>query len=140
MVWEETNRIVNDLLDDVWNDATEVAIKDAVDFTIPIAIFVISAAGAFSAGRQVCRPLCRKVNHWSQGFGQRATWHDNRIPPTGHKMTFKDAIHTLCAELITVMSTPKWAMGLNDKLRVARLSVDEMHVRTRLSSFMDQSD
>ena len=62
------------------------------------------------------------------GFGQRATWVDNRVAPEGHKMTFKDAVHTLCAELITAMSVPRWAMGLSHKLRTARLSVDEMHV------------
>ncbi|VDC07904.1 unnamed protein product [Peniophora sp. CBMAI 1063] len=104
LVWDETAHIVDDLLNDVWGNASEVTVKDAVDFTIPIAIFVISAAG----------------------FGQRAKWLENRVPPPGHQMTFKDAVHTLCAELITVMSTPKWALGLNKKLRTARSSVEEM--------------
>ncbi|KZV68494.1 cytochrome P450 [Peniophora sp. CONT] len=104
LVWDETVRIVDDLMNDIWQNAPTVTVNDAVDFTIPIAIFVISAAG----------------------FGQRATWLENRTPSAGHKMTFKDAVHKLCAELITVMSTPKWAMGLSEKLRTARLSVDEM--------------
>ena len=63
------------------------------------------------------------------GFGQQTSQKDDHIIPEGHMMTFKEAVHKLSVELVTAFIVPRWAMGINEKLRTTRLSIDEMHVR-----------
>lgn len=36
LVWDETARIIDDLIELVWKSAPEVTIKDAKDFTLPV--------------------------------------------------------------------------------------------------------
>lgn len=65
----------------------------------------------------------------TEGFGQRFSWLDDEsVPPKGHRMTFKQALHTLSAELITVLAVPQWVMGISSRLRTVRLSIEEVQV------------
>ncbi|KAI0341851.1 cytochrome P450 [Trametopsis cervina] len=86
MVWEETVRIMSDLFDTVWDDKREIVVDHAIDITLPIALFVISAAG----------------------FGQRIPWTGGEVIPDGHQMSFKEALHILSTEIFVKVIAPKW--------------------------------
>ncbi|EEB87379.1 hypothetical protein MPER_15280, partial [Moniliophthora perniciosa FA553] len=45
LVWNETVKIMNDLFDNVWDEqGKEIKFEHCLDLTLPIALFVISAA------------------------------------------------------------------------------------------------
>ena len=50
--------------------------------------------------------------------------------PPGHKMTFKDALHTVSVGLLKKMALPKIAMKLFPSLRIIDLAFDELEVRS----------
>ncbi|VDB94071.1 unnamed protein product [Peniophora sp. CBMAI 1063] len=104
LVWDETCRVIDELIENIWKSAPRVDVQDAKEFTLPAAISVISAAG----------------------FGQRFSWQEDESVPEGHQMTFREALHSLCAGLIIVFAVPRWAMFLTSRLRVVRQSIDEV--------------
>ncbi|KAH9998646.1 cytochrome P450, partial [Russula vinacea] len=105
LVWDETIRIMVDLFDNVWGDKSEVIVDHCLDITLPIALFVISAAGRF--GRQV-------------------TWTSDLVVPPGHQMTFKDALHILSTNIILKIALPKWATNLTKHTREVNLAFMEI--------------
>ncbi|KAI0064393.1 cytochrome P450 [Artomyces pyxidatus] len=128
LVWDETVLIMNDMFDNVWKNAPEFSVDHALDFTLPIALFVIGVAG----------------------FGRRISWMDDLAIPEGHKMTFKDALHTVSRNVIGVrLVFPDWAMRITKRWR--KRYMDEM-VRSRrvaekkeerydlFSGFLDAAD
>ena len=61
------------------------------------------------------------------GFGRRVTWTSDLVPP-GHQMTLKDALHTLCANLIPKFVIPDWAKPLMKHPTNVELAVSELKV------------
>ncbi|KAG0693434.1 cytochrome P450 [Suillus ampliporus] len=106
LVLEVTTQIMLELFDTVWAGQDEVVVNHAVDLTMPIALFVISAAG----------------------FGRTISWKEDAMVPLGHKLTFKDALHTVAQNLIIKTLIPRWAMGLTKRFRHIRLAFDELHL------------
>ncbi|EGN92850.1 hypothetical protein SERLA73DRAFT_98604, partial [Serpula lacrymans var. lacrymans S7.3] len=104
LVWNETCRIMLDLFDNVWAGKDEITVDHGVDLTLPIALFVIGAAG----------------------FGRNISWQEDAIIPPGHKMTFKDALHIVTTNLVLKLTVPKWAFGLTKRLQRTWLAFEEL--------------
>ncbi|KAG2128701.1 cytochrome P450 [Suillus clintonianus] len=105
LVWDATIQIMLDLFDTMWAGQDEVVVDHGVDLTLPIALFVIGAAG----------------------FGRPISWKDDTVVPPGHQLTFKDALHTVTQDLTIKLLVPKWAMGLTKRFRRTRVAFDELH-------------
>ncbi|KIJ61829.1 hypothetical protein HYDPIDRAFT_176809 [Hydnomerulius pinastri MD-312] len=71
LVWEATTKIMLDLFDDVWAGKNEITIEHGVDLTLPIALFVIGAAG----------------------FGRDISWKEDDIIPPGASKYLLEMIH-----------------------------------------------
>ncbi|KAH9998670.1 cytochrome P450 [Russula vinacea] len=105
LVWDETIRIMMDLFDNVWGDRSEVVVDHCVDVTLPIALFIISAAGR---------------------FGRRVAWTTDLVVPPGHQMTFKDALHLLSTNLVLKIVLPDWAKYLTKHAKKVDLAFTEI--------------
>ncbi|TEB38356.1 cytochrome P450 [Coprinellus micaceus] len=104
LVWEETVQIVEDLFTDVWGDQKTVTVDHCIDITLPLALFVIGAAG----------------------FGKRMSWKDTEVASEGHKLSFKQALHHVASDVFIKLGVPHWAMGLTERTRKAQESFDEL--------------
>ncbi|TFK44816.1 cytochrome P450 [Crucibulum laeve] len=104
LVWDEAVRIMDDLFHTVWAGKETVTIEHCIDITVPIALFVIGAAG----------------------FGQKLSWQDDTVVPPNHAMTFKDALHIVTADIFIKLVTPSWALGLTKRLRTVRDAFEEL--------------
>jgi hypothetical protein len=62
------------------------------------------------------------------GFGRRVTWSSDLVVPPGHQMTFKDALHTSSANLISKISLPSWTANLTKHTRKTELAFNELKV------------
>jgi len=63
------------------------------------------------------------------GFGKSVSWkEDGVIIPSGHTMTYKDALHVTTNDFILKVLFPGWAMGLTPRLRKIKLGFEELHV------------
>ncbi|OSX59381.1 hypothetical protein POSPLADRAFT_1059568 [Postia placenta MAD-698-R-SB12] len=85
LVWDETIGIVQELCEDVWGGKDHV-VENIVDVTIPLALFVIGAAG----------------------FGRQMSWKADLNVSHGHTMPFKDALHVISVELWIKALLPSW--------------------------------
>ncbi|KAI0298659.1 cytochrome P450 [Multifurca ochricompacta] len=103
LVWDETVLIMKDLFDNVWGNKSEVVVDHGVDITLPIALFVIGVAG----------------------FGRRVTWTSDLVPPPGHQMALKDALHILSNNVLMKIILPNWAWGLTKHTREVQLAFIE---------------
>ena len=56
------------------------------------------------------------------------SWQDSNVPPPGHKLTFKDALHRVPVDIFVKLAAPKWAIELTERTRQAQLSFDELEV------------
>jgi len=61
-------------------------------------------------------------------FGRDVSWKEDTSIPPGHKMTYKDALHTATTNSLLKIIVPNWAMGLTQKLRDTKQAYDEIHV------------
>ncbi|KDR79325.1 hypothetical protein GALMADRAFT_243295 [Galerina marginata CBS 339.88] len=104
LVWVETVKIVQGLFQDVWKDREVIHVDHCLDITLPIALFVIGAAG----------------------FGRSIRWDEDSMIPPGHQMTFKDALNVVTTEIVIKVFVPKWAMGLTERFRKVRLAFVEL--------------
>lgn len=105
LVWDETISIMNDLFDNVWGAQKKVVeVEHALDITMPLALFVIGAAG----------------------FGRRIGWEDEMSPPAGHKLSFKDTLYTVSNDVIIKALIPDWAMSFNKRFAKAKLAFEEL--------------
>ncbi|KZV61166.1 cytochrome P450 [Peniophora sp. CONT] len=104
LVWDETVRIVHDMIDNVWKRADTVSVDHVVDVTLPIALFVIGVAG----------------------FGRRMSFTEELEVPPGFSMNFKDALHVVSEGVTIKLSVPKWALGLTQRFREVDLSFSEL--------------
>ncbi|KIP01299.1 hypothetical protein PHLGIDRAFT_507626 [Phlebiopsis gigantea 11061_1 CR5-6] len=106
LVWDETRLVMQDLFDNVWGDQREIDVGHCVDITLPIALYVIGAAG----------------------FGRRISWKADEVVPLGHACTFKDALHTVSTNVFYRLVIPDWFLnlGLTQNLRDIKTSFDEL--------------
>ncbi|KAI0066645.1 cytochrome P450 [Artomyces pyxidatus] len=105
LVWNEAVQIMNDLFNDVWHDAPETTIEHVVDITMP------------------ARPC--PIPSRSFRFGRRISWTDDSIPE-GHRMSFKDTLHTVSSDIIFLVIVPKWAMNWMKRTRKLQVAYEEM--------------
>jgi cytochrome P450 len=104
LVWDETTRIIMDLLDNVWGDRSEIVVDHFLEVTLPTSLVAISAAG----------------------FGRRVTWTTDLVVPPGHQMTFKDALRTLSTNFPLIIILPGWAKNLTQRTRRVHLAFREL--------------
>ncbi|KAG6918711.1 hypothetical protein DXG01_012196 [Tephrocybe rancida] len=104
MVWDETVKIMDSLFDDVWTGEDTIVTDHCVEVTLPIALFVIGAAG----------------------FGRTISWKDDDTIPAGHQLTFKNALHIVTTDVFLKLIVPERALGLTQRLRDVRLAFDEL--------------
>ena len=62
------------------------------------------------------------------GFGRRVTWKTDLVVPSGHQMTFNDALHIVTANLVVHLSLPNWAKYLTKHTRKVDLAFTEIKV------------
>ncbi|KAI0030490.1 614/534 cytochrome P450 [Vararia minispora EC-137] len=103
MVWDETARIMQDLLDNEWKRAPEIQVNNAIDLAVPITLYIIASAG----------------------FGHRISWAEEKNIPTGHTMTFKESIHIVSTKVFYKLITPRWILGYTESLRRLRDAFDD---------------
>ncbi|KAG6845908.1 hypothetical protein H0H87_000714 [Tephrocybe sp. NHM501043] len=113
MVWDETVKIMDSLFDDVWGDRDVIVTDHCVEVTLPIALFVIGAAG----------------------FGRTISWKDDDTIPTGRQLTFKDALHIVTTDIFLKLIVPERALGLTRRLRNVRLAFDELETTAHTLCF-----
>ncbi|KAF8622696.1 hypothetical protein AX15_006794 [Amanita polypyramis BW_CC] len=107
LVWNETIRVVDDLLGSMWTNKDEVSVDNCLnELTLPLALFIIGAAG----------------------FGRSISWIEDGVAPPGHKMTFKDALHTVSVSVILKVVLPSFVMKLSSSLRAVDLAFDELRI------------
>ncbi|KAI0052105.1 614/534 cytochrome P450 [Auriscalpium vulgare] len=105
LVWDEAVLVMQGLFDDLWKGRSEIAIENVAEITIPTALFVISSAG----------------------FGRRLSWSSDGGLPSGHRLTFKDAMQVVSEGVISKLVVPRWAMGLTPYFSKVRIAYDELH-------------
>ncbi|KAL0062629.1 hypothetical protein AAF712_010466 [Marasmius tenuissimus] len=103
LVWDETVRIVLDLFDNVWMNK-DIEVDHVIDVTLPIALFVIGVAG----------------------FGRRISWKDDTILPSGHKLTFKEALSTVSEDIFIKVLCPDALLGATERLRRVKSAFEEL--------------
>ncbi|KAK1230974.1 hypothetical protein PQX77_005906, partial [Marasmius sp. AFHP31] len=103
LVWDETVRIVLDLFDSVWMNK-DVEVDHVIDVTLPIALFVIGVAG----------------------FGRRISWKDDAVLPSGHKLTFKEALSTVSEDIFIKLLCPDALLGATERLRRVKSAFEEL--------------
>nr|BAL05179.1 cytochrome P450 [Phanerodontia chrysosporium] len=86
----------------VWNEA----VKIMVDLFDNVALFVISVAG----------------------FGKNAFWQSDLLPPSGHKLSFKDAIHIVSVDMFIQVVTPTflWKLAPTKRIADVKLGFEEL--------------
>ncbi|KAI0720704.1 cytochrome P450 [Cerioporus squamosus] len=88
LVWDETVHILEDVFQNVWGDKDEIEVPHIMDLTVPITLLVIGVAG----------------------FGRRISWNEDKIPPPGHCMTFKEALYEVSHRLFLKVIVPGWML------------------------------
>jgi hypothetical protein len=62
------------------------------------------------------------------GFGRQVTWTSDLVVPSGHQMTFKDALHILSTNMILKIALPDWAKNATERTRKVHLAFAELRV------------
>ncbi|OCH86802.1 cytochrome P450 [Obba rivulosa] len=106
LVWDETINVMSDLFNNVWGEKEQIEVDHIVDLTVPIALYIIGIAG----------------------FGRRMSWSDEEGPAPGHKLTFKDALHTVSTDLFLKVVCPGWLLklGPTERIRHFHTAYDEL--------------
>lgn len=78
-------------------------------------------------------PICVvNSNIYFPGFGQRISWQgDSEDVPNGHRMTFKDTIHTISSDIFWKLVFPDSLLFLTTRLRRLRVACEELQVYMR---------
>ncbi|KAF8200949.1 cytochrome P450 [Pholiota molesta] len=104
LVWDESIKTVKGMFTDMWGDRDVVTVDHCVEITLPIALFIIGAAG----------------------FGRGISWKADEITPPGYTMTFKESLHTVTTNVFIKLAVPRWAMGLTETFRQTDRAYDEL--------------
>ncbi|KAF9054617.1 cytochrome P450 [Panaeolus papilionaceus] len=104
LVWDESVKAMIGLFNEVWKGKESIVVNHVVEITLPIALFIISVAG----------------------FGRDISWADDEAIPSGHTMSFKDALHIQSTDYFIPLLLPKWTMHLTNRTHAAFQAVDEL--------------
>ncbi|EJD35640.1 614/534 cytochrome P450 [Auricularia subglabra TFB-10046 SS5] len=105
LVWDEAAKITLSLFDTPeWCGKDVVRIDHALDVTLPLALAIISISG----------------------FGREMRWENDAYIPTGHTMTFKDALHIVSGNLRVKLLVPEWALPFRANWRLVERSFKEL--------------
>ncbi|KAH8834989.1 cytochrome P450 [Flagelloscypha sp. PMI_526] len=104
IVWDQALSNMRDLFDNVWGSQESVTYDHAVDLTMPLTLFIISAAG----------------------FGQKISFTSSEAPTNGHEMSFKEAIHHVSEHVLFRALFPTWLYRLTAKGRHVLKAFDEL--------------
>ncbi|KLO08417.1 cytochrome P450 [Schizopora paradoxa] len=94
-VWSEASRVTLSLIDDVWKNKEMIITNDVHEITLMLALFIIGSAG----------------------FGKTLSFDDDKDIPSGHSMSFKDAIHIVSNDITLGIVIPDWAKKLTSRMR-----------------------
>ncbi|EJD03717.1 cytochrome P450 [Fomitiporia mediterranea MF3/22] len=106
LVWDETSRIVKEMIISWGADKDSIEIEQVVNFTLPIALMVIGSAG----------------------FGKRVAWNEDLAVPEGHKMSFRTALSVVCKDLFLKIIIPRWASGLTQRYHNIHTAFNDLQV------------
>ncbi|KAL0575905.1 hypothetical protein V5O48_006078 [Marasmius crinis-equi] len=105
LVWDESARIVLGLFDQVWMNKDTVVVDHCVrDVTLPVALFVIGVAG----------------------FGRSISWQEDLNIPSGHEISFKEALNGVSRDVFIKLASPEWLLGTTERLRRVKLAFEEL--------------
>ncbi|KAF8993228.1 cytochrome P450 [Cyathus striatus] len=108
MVWDETENVIMDIFENLWGNEKQVILENALDITLPISLYVISAVG----------------------FGKKELWHrpDHNEVPSGHQMSFKDSIRIIANNMYLRAALPTWVLniGPTERIRSLRDAIKEL--------------
>ncbi|VDC05558.1 unnamed protein product [Peniophora sp. CBMAI 1063] len=104
LVWDESVRILLDMIENVWNRASSVSIDHVLEVTLPITLFIIAAAG----------------------FGRRMSFTEELTVPPGFTMTFKDALRVVSEGVLIKLAVPKRALGLTKRFREVDIAFEQL--------------
>ncbi|KAF5322602.1 hypothetical protein D9619_001346 [Psilocybe cf. subviscida] len=102
--WSESVKTVKEMFTDLWMDRDVITVDHGADITVPIALFVIGAAG----------------------FGRRISWKEDLAVPEGYTMSFKDALHTVASETLVKLIVPEPLLGVTKRTRKCRDAFSEL--------------
>jgi len=106
LVWDETVQIMNGLFNDVWRGKDTISVDNVVEITVSIALFVIGAAG----------------------FGQKMSWQKDTTIPKGHRISMKDALQVVSANIFVKVLLPDWSLNLTKGLQSIKIAYDELQM------------
>ncbi|KAF5322275.1 hypothetical protein D9619_001909 [Psilocybe cf. subviscida] len=98
LVWSESVKTVKEMFTDLWKDGDVITVDHCVDITLPIALFIIGAAG----------------------FGRHISWKEDVVVPEGYTMPFKDALHTVANDTYIKVLIPESLLGVTKRTRTSR--------------------
>ncbi|PFH50911.1 hypothetical protein AMATHDRAFT_40534 [Amanita thiersii Skay4041] len=105
LVWDESIRILLDLVENVWKDKKEIVVDDCLaEITTPLALYIIGSAG----------------------FGRKISWKEDTQIPLGHSMKFKDALRIVSTGVFIKLAVPKLLMKLVPAFRTIDLAFSEL--------------
>ncbi|OJA17863.1 hypothetical protein AZE42_05911 [Rhizopogon vesiculosus] len=62
------------------------------------------------------------------GFGRPISWKEDSVIPSGHQITFRDALHATLQGIIIKVLVPAWDMGFAKGFRHTRPAFDELQM------------
>jgi cytochrome P450 len=104
LVWSESVKTVKEMFTDLWTDRDVITVDHCVDITLPIALFIIGAAG----------------------FGRRISWKEDVVVPPGYTMPFKDALHTVALDTFVKLVVPDPLLGVTKRTRNCRAAFTDL--------------
>jgi len=71
----------------------------------------------------------------SLGFGQKASWEDDRsLKPGHHQLTFREALHNTAEDLVLSFALPWWIKAIpHPRLKRIRQATNELGVSIELT-------
>lgn len=120
LVWKAGTDVIEELMDDLWENKAEVRTNHALDITIQVALMVLSIA-AFG------KPMSWKTGKFSSTSGSSDKGGGERFE-RGHKMSFTQSIYIVSTHLVGALAAPSWALIFTKKLRSIRRAFKELQI------------
>ncbi|KAF8695050.1 cytochrome P450, partial [Rhizoctonia solani] len=103
LVWDTAKEFVQQMINTWKPNERTITVDVGEEISLPLSLCVIAKAG----------------------FGQDVSWGSDPIP-TGHKLSFKDALSTASKTMHYPLMIPNWAWGLRRKWSDAKQAHDEL--------------
>ncbi|VDC04500.1 unnamed protein product [Peniophora sp. CBMAI 1063] len=104
LVWDESVRVVLELIDGVWKRADTLSTDHVLELTVQITLFVISAAA----------------------FGRHMSFTEETEVPSGFRIGFKDALRIVSENVFIKLAVPNRLMGFSRRLREVDQAFSEL--------------